>query len=126
MMAGISDVVMIVISGATNQPGPQARFWTGNSGHADEAVEVANCAPRGAPWQVPLHIQSEHGCPHRKRLEDWYASRRLQEGDSSSCYAGLPHDFDDREGEIPAELIIVVEPPCVLISDRPRRQKRDR
>jgi transcriptional regulator with XRE-family HTH domain len=50
----------------------------------------------------------------------------LQAGDSCSCYADLPHGFDNRDGEIPAELIIVVEPPCVSISDRPRRQKRDR
>jgi transcriptional regulator with XRE-family HTH domain len=51
----------------------------------------------------------------------------LQAGDSCSCYADLPHGFDNREGEIPAELIIVVEPPSGMsTSDRPRRHKTGR
>jgi transcriptional regulator with XRE-family HTH domain len=51
----------------------------------------------------------------------------LQAGDSCSCYADLPHGFDNREGEIPAELIIVVEPPGgVSTLDRPRRHKTGR
>jgi transcriptional regulator with XRE-family HTH domain len=50
----------------------------------------------------------------------------LQTGDSCSCYADLPHSFDNREGKIPAELIIVVEPPCGSISDRPRGRERGR
>jgi transcriptional regulator with XRE-family HTH domain len=43
----------------------------------------------------------------------------LQAGDNCSCFADMPHDFDNRSGEIPAELIIVVEPP--RISERPTR-----
>jgi transcriptional regulator with XRE-family HTH domain len=50
----------------------------------------------------------------------------LEAGDSCSCYADLPHGFDNREGDIPAELIIVVEPPSVPTSDRPRRRERGR
>lgn len=50
----------------------------------------------------------------------------LQSGDSCSCYADLPHGFDNRDGEIPAELIIVVEPPRASISDRSRRHERGR
>jgi transcriptional regulator with XRE-family HTH domain len=36
----------------------------------------------------------------------------LKAGDSCSCYADRPHAFDNREGKLPAELIIVVEPPA--------------
>ncbi len=50
----------------------------------------------------------------------------LQAGDSCSCYADLPHGFDNRDGEIPAELVIVVEPPRASVSDRSRRQERGR
>jgi mannose-6-phosphate isomerase-like protein (cupin superfamily) len=35
----------------------------------------------------------------------------LKAGDSCSCYADMPHGFDNRGGKVPAELIIVVEPP---------------
>ena len=51
---------------------------------------------------------------------------QLEAGDSCSCYADLPHGFDNREGDIPAELMIVVEPPSVPTSDRPRRHKEGR
>jgi quercetin dioxygenase-like cupin family protein len=37
----------------------------------------------------------------------------LQTGDTCSCFADLPHGFDNRESEVPADLIIVVEPPRV-------------
>jgi hypothetical protein len=37
----------------------------------------------------------------------------LQTGDTCSCFADLPHCFDNREGESLADLIIVVEPPRV-------------
>jgi quercetin dioxygenase-like cupin family protein len=47
----------------------------------------------------------------------------LEAGDSCSCYADMPHGFDNRVSEIPAELIIVVEPPGVSTSERPRRQE---
>jgi transcriptional regulator with XRE-family HTH domain len=50
----------------------------------------------------------------------------LQAGDSCSCYADLAHGFDNRDGEIPAELFIVVEPPRASISDRSRRHERGR
>jgi transcriptional regulator with XRE-family HTH domain len=50
----------------------------------------------------------------------------LQAGDSCSCYPDLPHGFDNRDGQIPAELIIVVEPPRGSISDRARRHERGR
>jgi transcriptional regulator with XRE-family HTH domain len=40
----------------------------------------------------------------------------LQTGDTCSCFADLPHGFDNREGEIPADLIIVVEPPRASMS----------
>jgi transcriptional regulator with XRE-family HTH domain len=45
----------------------------------------------------------------------------LEAGDSCSCFADEPHGFDNRDGKIPAELIIVVEPPRV--SERPTRRK---
>jgi len=48
----------------------------------------------------------------------------LQAGDSCSCYADLPHGFDNRDGKTPAELIIVVEPPRASMSDRARRHER--
>jgi transcriptional regulator with XRE-family HTH domain len=48
----------------------------------------------------------------------------LEAGDSCSCYADMPHAFDNREGETPAELIIVVEPPGVSASERPRRNDK--
>ncbi|WP_283806637.1 XRE family transcriptional regulator [Bradyrhizobium sp. NAS96.2] len=48
----------------------------------------------------------------------------LQAGDSCSCYADLPHGFDNRDGKTPAELIIVVEPPRASMSDRARRLER--
>jgi transcriptional regulator with XRE-family HTH domain len=48
----------------------------------------------------------------------------LEAGDSCSCYADLPHGFDNREGKIPAELIIVVESPRALMLDRARRHER--
>jgi transcriptional regulator with XRE-family HTH domain len=48
----------------------------------------------------------------------------LQAGDSCSCYADLPHGFDNREGKTPAELIIVIELPRPLMSDRARRHER--
>jgi quercetin dioxygenase-like cupin family protein len=50
----------------------------------------------------------------------------LKAGDSCSCYADMPHGFDNREGKTPAELIIVVEPPGMSTSDRPRRHERAR
>jgi quercetin dioxygenase-like cupin family protein len=34
----------------------------------------------------------------------------LEAGDCCSCFADVPHGFDNLEGEISAELIIVVEP----------------
>jgi transcriptional regulator with XRE-family HTH domain len=37
----------------------------------------------------------------------------LQAGDTCSCFADLPHGFDNREGKSPADLIIVVESPRV-------------
>jgi transcriptional regulator with XRE-family HTH domain len=48
----------------------------------------------------------------------------LQAGDSCSCYADLPHSFDNRDGQVPAELIIVMEPPRASISDRSRRREK--
>lgn len=48
----------------------------------------------------------------------------LEAGDSCSCYADMPHAFDNREGEAPAELIIVVEPPGVSAPERPRRNDK--
>jgi transcriptional regulator with XRE-family HTH domain len=50
----------------------------------------------------------------------------LQAGDSCSCYADMPHEFDNREGKISAELINVVEPPGVSLSERPRRHEKSR
>ena len=50
----------------------------------------------------------------------------LKAGDSCSCYADMQHGFDNREGKTPAELIIVVEPPGMSTSDRPRRHERAR
>jgi quercetin dioxygenase-like cupin family protein len=35
----------------------------------------------------------------------------LEAGDVCSCLADEPHSFDNRHGKLPAELIIVVEPP---------------
>ncbi|WP_142249806.1 XRE family transcriptional regulator [Bradyrhizobium sp. UNPF46] len=48
----------------------------------------------------------------------------LEAGDSCSCYADLPHGFDNRDGKTPAEFIIVVEPPRASTSDRARRHER--
>ncbi len=45
----------------------------------------------------------------------------LKAGDSCSCYADLPHAFDNREGKKPAELIIVVEPPRISTAGRSKR-----
>jgi DNA-binding transcriptional LysR family regulator len=40
-------------------------------------VAAANHPPIGRKGSLPRTIiVFEHGCPHRKRLEDWYASRR--------------------------------------------------
>jgi DNA-binding transcriptional LysR family regulator len=40
-------------------------------------VAAANHPPIGKKGSLPRTIiVFEHGCPHRKRLEDWYASRR--------------------------------------------------
>src|SRR6266568_260011 len=40
-------------------------------------VAVANHPPIGKSGSLPRTIiVFEHGCPHRKRLEEWYASRR--------------------------------------------------
>ncbi|WP_454642771.1 helix-turn-helix domain-containing protein [Bradyrhizobium liaoningense] len=50
----------------------------------------------------------------------------LEAGDSCSCYADLPHGFDNRDGKTPAELIIVVEPPHASMSDRARRHEKGR
>ena len=48
----------------------------------------------------------------------------LAAGDSCSCFADEPHGFDNRDGKIPAELVIVAEPPRA--SERPpRRSRRD-
>lgn len=46
----------------------------------------------------------------------------LEAGDSCSCFADEPHGFDNRDGKVPAELVIVVEPPRV--SERPTRRGR--
>jgi len=46
----------------------------------------------------------------------------LEAGDSCSCFADEPHGFDNRDGKVPAELIIVTEPPRV--SERPTRRSR--
>ena len=46
----------------------------------------------------------------------------LETGDSCSCFADEPHGFDNRSGKVPAELIIVTEPPRV--SARPTRRGR--
>lgn len=48
----------------------------------------------------------------------------LEAGDSCSCYADLPHGFDNRDGKVAAELIIVVEPSRAPIPDRSRRHER--
>ena len=37
----------------------------------------------------------------------------LEAGDSCSCFADEPHSFDNRDGKVPAELVIVVEPAAV-------------
>jgi quercetin dioxygenase-like cupin family protein len=50
----------------------------------------------------------------------------LQAGDCCSCFADSPHGFDNSEGESPAELLIVVEPPRVSNLDRPRRHEKSR
>lgn len=50
----------------------------------------------------------------------------LQAGDCCSCFADLPHGFDNREGAAPVELILVVEPPRLSTSDRPKRRERRR
>jgi DNA-binding transcriptional LysR family regulator len=40
-------------------------------------VAAANHPPIGKSGSLPRTIiVFEHGCPHRKRLEEWYASRR--------------------------------------------------
>lgn len=46
----------------------------------------------------------------------------LRVGDTCSCFADVPHGFDNREGKVPAELIVVVEPPRV--SERSTRRRR--
>jgi transcriptional regulator with XRE-family HTH domain len=46
----------------------------------------------------------------------------LEAGDSCSCFADEPHGFDNRSGKVPAELIIVAEPP--RLSARPTRRGR--
>lgn len=50
----------------------------------------------------------------------------LQTGDSCSCYADSPHGFDNREGKVAAELMIVVEPSRASIPDRPVHRERGR
>ena len=46
----------------------------------------------------------------------------LEAGDSCSCFADEPHSFDNRDGKVPAELIVVIEPP--RISEQPTRHRR--
>jgi len=46
----------------------------------------------------------------------------LEGGDSCSCFADEPHSFDNRDGKVPAELIIITEPPRA--SGRPMRRDR--
>jgi quercetin dioxygenase-like cupin family protein len=46
----------------------------------------------------------------------------LEAGDVCSCFADEPHSFDNRDGKLPAELIIVVEPPRG--PERPARHSR--
>ena len=48
----------------------------------------------------------------------------LQAGDSCSCFADVPHGFDNRGDKTAAELIIVIEPP--RISERPTRHGKRR
>jgi transcriptional regulator with XRE-family HTH domain len=50
----------------------------------------------------------------------------LEAGDSCSCYADAPHAFDNREGKVAAELIIVVEPPRASTADRRGRHEQAR
>ena len=50
----------------------------------------------------------------------------LQAGDSCSCFADLPHGFDNSDGKTAADLIIVVEPPRGWTSDRPKHPERGR
>ncbi len=50
----------------------------------------------------------------------------LQAGDCCSCFADLPHGFDNREGVAPTEIILVVEPPRLSTSHRPRRREERR
>jgi transcriptional regulator with XRE-family HTH domain len=45
----------------------------------------------------------------------------LEAGDTCSCFADAPHRFDNSGGKVPAELIIVVEPPRV--AEPPTRRR---
>ena len=67
-------------------------------------VAPANHPPIGRKGDLPRTVLVfEHGCPHRKRLEDWYASRQRHAGAHHrtrvlSCDTGMRRR---RHGDIP-------------------------
>ncbi len=76
------------------------------------------------PAHAPGTIEHVYLASGKVRLTLGDEAADLQAGDSCSCFADLPHGFDNRGGESPAELIIVVEPP--RISERPARHSKRR
>jgi transcriptional regulator with XRE-family HTH domain len=75
------------------------------------------------PAHVPGTIEHVYVASGTVRLALGNDVADLRAGDFCSCLADLPHGFDNREGEAPAELVLVVEPPRLSTSDRPRRRE---
>jgi transcriptional regulator with XRE-family HTH domain len=78
------------------------------------------------PAHAPGTIEHVYLAAGAVRITLGNEAAHLQAGDSCSCFADAPHGFDNSEGKTAAELFIVVEPPRVSRSDRPKRRDRGR
>lgn len=146
-LAAIADALDISLSTLVDSPAPMRmrvvkaseRRWlveAGKGGKRDRfAPTVAGSKVEFLRYVVPPHTSTGPFPAHAQgTIEHLYLVSGkvrvmlgkdvadLEAGDSCSCFADEPHGFDNREGKVPADLIIVVEPPSV--SERPTRRGR--
>lgn len=72
------------------------------------------------PAHAPGTIEHLYVASGKIRVTLGQETADLEAGDSCSCFADEPHGFDNRDGKVPAELVIVIEAPRA--SERPMRR----
>ncbi len=146
-LAAVAEALEIPLSTLVDSPAParmrvvkaSERQWLFEAGTGSKrdrfAPTVVGSEVEFLRYVVPPHTSAGPFPPHAPgTIEHLYllsgkirvtlgkGIADLEAGDNCSCFADEPHGFDNRDGKVPAELVIVVEPP--RIRERPTRHRR--